>query len=269
MPIITSAPITIFDQPTFHLVDEVVTGIAYDVHNQFGRYLDERLYQTELAYRLRARGFEVVREMNITLTLDGFTKDYYIDFLINGGVILETKTAETLTAAHKAQVLNYIFLCGLHHAMLLNFRPERVQRQFVSTQLTPAERNRISWTTTKWQPLSAACELLQEILNRALMEWGSCLDPMLYRDAITHFLGGEEKVIREIELRSQHGLIGTQKVHHLTDDIAFTVTSSVHHPNSVLEHQKRFLVHTSLHAIQWINLNRQHITLHTILRDTK
>lgn len=269
MPIFTSAPITVFDQPSFHLVDEVVTGIAHDVHNQFGRYLDEQLYQTELAYRLRAKGFEVVREMKITLTLDGFTKDYYIDFLINGGVIIETKTAETLTAAHKAQVLNYIFLCGLHHATLLNFRPERVQHEFVSTQLTPADRHLISWTTTKWKPMSAACEVLQKTLNHALTDWGSCLDPNLYRDVITHFLGGEEKVVHEIELRSKYGSLGMQKVHHLTNDIAFSVTSSVHRPDIVLEHHTRFLRHTSLHAIQWINLNRQRITLHTILRDTE
>ena len=54
MPITSSVPIKQFDQPSFHAVDEVVTGIAFDVHNEFGRYLDERLYQTELDERFAA-----------------------------------------------------------------------------------------------------------------------------------------------------------------------------------------------------------------------
>ncbi len=44
MPVETSSPITAFDQESFYAVDEVVTGVAFDVHNEFGRYLDERLY---------------------------------------------------------------------------------------------------------------------------------------------------------------------------------------------------------------------------------
>ena len=48
MPIQTSGPIAIFDQEAFHVVDKLVTGVAFDIHNEFGRYLDRRLYQREL-----------------------------------------------------------------------------------------------------------------------------------------------------------------------------------------------------------------------------
>ncbi|MBM3888579.1 MAG: GxxExxY protein, partial [Verrucomicrobia bacterium] len=143
MPILISIPITVFDQESFHAVDKVATGCAFDIHNEMGRYLDERLYQIELTARLRDRGLTVVREMKITLTLDGFSRDYYVDLLVNGGVIIETKTAETLTPAHRAQVLNYLYFCGLFHATLLNFRTERVQHEFVSTTLTPEQRHQV------------------------------------------------------------------------------------------------------------------------------
>ena len=115
MPIHTSAPIKVFGQEEFHAIDRVVTGTAFKVHNEYGRYFDERLYQAELAQRFSALGLDVLREMRMTLTLDDFRKDYYADFLLNGGVIVETKTADSLTRAHKAQVLNY-YMCGLHHA---------------------------------------------------------------------------------------------------------------------------------------------------------
>jgi GxxExxY protein len=107
MPIHTSIPITVFDQEAFHAVDKVVTGMAFDIHNEFGGYLDERLYQRELGSRLSVRGLDVHREMQMTLTLDDFSRDYFADFLVNHGVIVETKAVAALTNAHKAQTLNY------------------------------------------------------------------------------------------------------------------------------------------------------------------
>lgn len=267
MPIYTASPITVFDQPAFHSVDEVVTGIAFDLHNEFGRYLDEALYKTEMANRLAACGYDVAREMKITAELDDFQKEYFADFLINSGVIVETKVAEALTPAHTAQTLNYLFMCGLNHGTLLNLRSARVEHEFVSTKLTLEDRRRASWDLSDWSPLSPNCSLLKFTLERALTDWGGGLDPILYRDALTHFLGGSDIVIRDVELRSQFGLLGTQKVHHVADGIAFSVTASVHRPKTVLEHHKRFLRHTSLRAIQWVNLDRQKITLWTIKKE--
>ena len=135
MPIRTSVPIQVFDQEAFHQIDKRVTGLAFDIHNEFGRYLNESLYQCELTRRCRAVGFEVEPELHITVSLDDFSKEYYSDHLVNQGVIIETKAVAALNPAHKGQTLNYLFLCGLHHATMLNFRPERVQHEFVSTRL--------------------------------------------------------------------------------------------------------------------------------------
>jgi GxxExxY protein len=264
MPIRTSVPIRIFDQEAFHQVDKRVTGIAFDIHNEFGRFLDERLYQGELTRRCRARGFEVQPELEISVSLGDFNKCYFADHLINQGVIIECKAAAALSPAHKGQTLNYLFLCGLHHATMLNFRSERVQHEFVSTRLSPADRHRYEYVALDWKPLTARCPELQDIMDRLLTEWGAFLDPILYRDALTHFLGGEERVVRGVGVHSAGALIGTQKTHLLTDDIAFSVTASIHRPDLVREHQRRFLKHTSLRAIQWINLNHHQIEFRTI-----
>ena len=203
-------------------------------------------------------------ELEISVSLGNFNKYYFADLLINQGVIVETKAAAALAAAHKGQTLNYLFLCGLHHATMLNFRTERVQHEFVSTRLSPADRQRYEYVASDWTPLTMRCHELQDIMDRLLTEWVAFLDPILYRDALTYFLGGEERVIREIAVRSGDELIGTQKVHLLTDDVAFAVTTSVHRPDLVLEHQRRFLKHTPLRAIQWINLNHHQIEYRTI-----
>lgn len=211
MPISTSVPIVVSDQETFHAIDRIATGCAFNIHNDLGRYLDERLYQAEMAARIADQKLVSVREMKITVTLDDFTHQYYVDVLVEGGVIVEIKAAETLTRAHKAQVLNYLYLCGPHHATLLNFRTPRVQHEFISTRLTPDLRRRVTWELSEWKPLSPGCVILYETMKRALADWGSGLDPTLYRDAITHFLGGEANVVREVEITSAHGTVGTQE----------------------------------------------------------
>lgn len=266
MPIHTATPVRLFDQESFHQVDRQVTGLAFDIHNEFGRFLDENLYQGELTRRCRERGLEVLPELRMTVTLGDFSKNYYADHLLNGGVIVEDKAVAALAPAHRAQTLNYLFLCGLHHATLLNFRTERVQREFVSTSLTPAARRQFEFLDPEWKPLTLRCRQLPEILHQLLSDWGAFLDPLLYRDALTHFLGGEESVVREVAVSSGGSVIGTQKCHMLTADIAFSVTASRHRPDIVRDHHCRFLRHTALRAIQWINLNHHRIELRTIER---
>src|SRR6266511_3668790 len=219
MPIHTKVPIRVLDQEAFHQVDRCVTGLAFAIHNELGRFLDEGLYQGELTRRCRENGFEVEPELQITVSYGTFSKNYFADHLINQGTIVEDKAVSALNPAHKGQALNYLFLCGLHHATLLNFRTERVQHEFVSTRLTPAKRRRYQVVTSQWQPLTPRCRELHDLLQQLLTEWGAYLDPVLYRDAFMHFLG---------------------------DDIAFSVTASTHRPGTVLEHQRRFLRHTPL-----------------------
>jgi GxxExxY protein len=264
VPIETSVPIVVFDQESFHQVDRRVTGIAFDIHNEFGRYLDEVLYKRELTSRSRAAGFTADSEVCITVSLDDFSKDYYIDHLVSQGVIIESKTVSALAPAHRGQTLNYLFFCGLHHATLLNFRTHRVQHEFVSTQLTFANRRHFKLTTNAWTPLTPSCHKLYEVMLCLLDDWGAYLDPILYRDALAHFICSEENIHREVDVHSCAEVIGTQKAHLITNDIAFSVTTSTHQPESVYSHQRRFLQHTKLRAIQWINLNHDKIEFRTI-----
>ena len=268
MPIWTSFPIKIIDQETFHQIDRQVTGLAFDIHNEFGRYLDEKLYQTELARRCQRAGLEVIHdpELHMTASLDGFSKKYFADLLVNQGAVVETKAVASLDPAHTGQTLNYLFLCGLHHGTLLNFRTDRVQHEFVSTRLTMADRLRYDFDLHDWKPQTAECDQLKHHLNRCLAEWGAFLDPLLYRDALTHFLGGEERLVRQVPIHSQGEVIGSQEMRLLTNEVAFSVTAATHHPSAIFDHQQRFLAHTPLKAIQWINLNHHKIEIRTITR---
>jgi GxxExxY protein len=266
MPIQTAVPIRVFDQESFHQVDRRVTGLAFDIQNEFGRYLDESLYQAELTRRCRLLGLEVEPELQIDVGFGDFCKSYYADHLINQGVIIEDKAVSALESVHKGQALNYLFLCGLHHGTLLNFGAESVQHEFVSTRLTHIDRRRYEVVAPHWKPLTRRCQELRDLLLQLLDEWGAYLDPLLYEEALIHFLGGQERIEHEIRVTSGGTVIGSQKRLLLTDNIAFAVTASTHRLETVLEHQRRFLRQTPLRALQWINLNHKSIELRTIER---
>lgn len=266
MPIETAVPVERLDQDGFHRLDRLATGMAFDIHNRLGRYLDEEIYKANLAERLRSEGVDVSREMRIRLTLDDYRKDYFVDLLLDGCVVLEGKAASSLTSGHRGQTLNYLFLCGLNHATLLNFRPERVEHEFVSTTVNPKDRFDFRMEDRGWIQMSDHCPKLLRTFERVLAEFGTFLDPTMYRDAVTHFLGGEGNVTRRIPVAIDGKTIGHQRAHLLTDHVAFSVTAATRDSNSVFVHQKRFLRATSLKCIQWINLNRSVIELCTITR---
>lgn len=79
MPIELSTPIHRVSQDEYHAIDRRALGLAFDIHNEFGRLMDEVVYKTELATRCLAAGMKVVREARARVTHGGFLKDYFID----------------------------------------------------------------------------------------------------------------------------------------------------------------------------------------------
>lgn len=266
MPIQTMHPIEVFDQEQFHEVDRRVTGAAFDIHNEFGRFLDERIYQELLASRCLAMGFDVAQEFSVTASLDDFSKIYFVDQMINRGVIVETKAAQSIAPTHRGQVLNYLFLTGLQHASLINFRSERLEHEFVSTRLTQITRRQFDINLDQFCCQSAECSRLLDVLARLLNEWGAYLDPKLYRDALTHFLGGPEKVIQKVPITGNGKVFGKQEMRLLNAETAFAVSALTHDTRLVSSHERRLLEHTNLRAIHWINLNHSRIEVQTIQR---
>ena len=97
-----------------------------------------------------------------------------------------------------------------------------------------------------------------------LAEWGAYLDIILYREALTHFLGGEHSIVREVEIWFGGDIIGVQSMHLSNEKIAFSVTAATQHPKGLATHQQRFLQHTRLQALHWINFNKNRIELCTL-----
>ncbi len=265
MPIEVEAGICGFEQEQFHAWDRRVMGIVFEVHNDFGRLLEEELYKREIAARCVETGMgPVEREVRVRVRHEGFAKDYYMDVLVGGGFMLEAKAVERLSPAHRGQALNYLMLAGLTHGRLVNLRSERVEHEFVSTTLTLGERRRFEVVERGWMEAGAESARLKGVMIELVKDWGGFLDVGLYREALVHFLGGAEAVCRPVGVFSGERLLGTQSLNLLNEETAFAVTTVTDESGAMRRHLERLVRHTRLTAIQWVNLNRHTLELTTI-----
>ncbi len=267
MPIeVEGGALRAYSQEEFQGVDYAVMGIVFDVHNQFGRFLDELLYKREVAARCLMAGIPTEREVRVKVEHGSFRKEYQIDLVIARGIICELKTVDRIAPAHVAQALNYLLLTGTHHGKLINLRPERVQCRFVSTHLTNELRKRIEIDDSRWNAVNDHSRVLKELLVDLLKDWGAFLECNLYREGLTHLLGGEANVVRRMTIHSDQRLVGEQTVHLVAEDTAFALTSVSESLEGMELHLSRFLAHTPLNHLQWINLNQHQISMVTLTK---
>ena len=77
-------------------------------------------------------------------------------------------------------------------------------------------------------------------------DWGTFLDLNLYGDAIVHFRGGKENVVRRIEVFSGDTVLGGQNAHMLNDYVAYTLSAVTNDIPAYARHLCRFLRHSQL-----------------------
>jgi GxxExxY protein len=104
-------------------ISAVVVDAAIAVHRALGPGLLESVYELILAHELRRRGLSVERQVPIAIEYDGikFDEGFRADIIVEGRVVLELKSIEQTTAAHRKQIQTYLRLTGLKLGLLLNF----------------------------------------------------------------------------------------------------------------------------------------------------
>ena len=140
--------------------DAVVMRCAYASQNALGRLCDERIYENDLARRLRAEGFKAVhKQVPVIVSHDGFAKEYRLALLADDA-LYELKVASALIPQHDAQGLHYAMLADVNHAKLLNFRTAKVQGKLLFNVLLGEKRRAVSVEDAGWTSLSQECDRL-------------------------------------------------------------------------------------------------------------
>lgn len=102
-------------------------GILFDIHNHLGPAYQEKYYQRAIEAELKTRNLDFAREKYVRLNYKGeFLGKYFIDFVIEEKIILETKTVDFFRRKDIRQVLAYLSATGLKLAILVNFNREKL-----------------------------------------------------------------------------------------------------------------------------------------------
>lgn len=103
-------------------------SVLYKVHNKLGSTRQEKHYQKAIEIELIDQGIDFEREKRTTLSYQNKKiGDYFVDFVIDGKVLLELKAKDFYTSKDINQVISYLKTLGLQLGILVNFRSERLK----------------------------------------------------------------------------------------------------------------------------------------------
>jgi GxxExxY protein len=100
-----------------------VLDLSIRLHRELGPGLLETVYETVLAAKLAAAGYNVDRQRPVDIMFEDmrFPAAFRIDLLVNEQVLVEVKSVERLNAAHAKQLLTYLRLTKQPLGLLINF----------------------------------------------------------------------------------------------------------------------------------------------------
>ena len=110
-------------------VSKIIVHAAFDLHTELGPGLLETVYEVLLAHKLREAGLQVERQVPIPIQYHGVTFDegFRADLVVEGIVIVELKSVETLLRVHGKQLLTQLRLSGRRLGLLINFGAEHLK----------------------------------------------------------------------------------------------------------------------------------------------
>ena len=104
-------------------ITQNIIGAAMEVHKNLGPGLLESAYEACVVYELLQLGLQVEQQKPLPLVYKQVALDcgYRLDILVEGKVVVEVKSVDTLLPIHEAQLLSYLKLTGFKVGLLINF----------------------------------------------------------------------------------------------------------------------------------------------------
>jgi len=104
------------------LTREIIAA-AIDIHRALGPRLLESAYHVCLCRELQLRNVDFQQQVDLPVTYKDVKLDcgYRIDLVVEGKVIVESKSIQGILPVHEAQLLTYLRLTGVRIRLLINF----------------------------------------------------------------------------------------------------------------------------------------------------
>ena len=116
-------------------IGDIIIDTAVNLHINLGSGLLESVYEVILMKLLVKKGLSVQRQVSIPIEFEGehFDEGFRVDLFIEGKVIIELKSVEKITEAHKKQLLTYLKLTNTKLGYILNFGAELMKNGIIRT----------------------------------------------------------------------------------------------------------------------------------------
>lgn len=102
-------------------------GACFDVHKELGGKYQEKYYQRAVEIRLQELKIPYQKELVVDLIFsERKIGKYFLDFLIEGKIVLELKAAPQFLRSDFLQVSAYLKAKNLKLGILINFRGARL-----------------------------------------------------------------------------------------------------------------------------------------------
>lgn len=111
-------------------ISKLILDSSIAVHRELGPGLLESVYEIVLAYELQQHGLRVDRQVPIAIRYKNMIFDaaFRADLVVEEKVLVELKSVEQISEAHKNQVQTYLRLRGYKLGFLLNFGEALMKR---------------------------------------------------------------------------------------------------------------------------------------------
>jgi len=129
-----------FSGPNDPLTEKII-GVFYEVYNELGFGFLESVYREAMRIALEEAGLRVKAEVPVPVSFRGrLVGVFRADLVVEEVVVVELKTADSISKAHEAQVLHYLRASPMEIGLVLNFGPGAKLRR-IAMQNTRKKRN--------------------------------------------------------------------------------------------------------------------------------
>ncbi len=260
MPISVRGNLVRLTQRQFAAIAYEVVHEAFAIHKEFGSLFDEAVYRDALVDRLR----DAVAEVQIDVIFQDFHKFYLMDTVTSSGGIFELKAVKKINSNHRSQLLNYLLLTGMAHGKIINFGPDQVEHEFINTTLAHADRINFAVNDKQWTETEGFGKDTKNLVVDILHDWGTGLDCALYKDALFHFLGGSERLLKKVDVFQNDRCVAQQIIPLCGDSTTILLTTFQNETSNFSQQLARFMQTTRLKSAQWINIARKTVTFKTL-----
>jgi GxxExxY protein len=107
---------------------EKLIGFSFEVLNEIGHGLNEKIYENSLVVLLKRNGIAFDQQRRFPVLFRNEQVGEFIpDLIAFGTVILDTKVVDRITDHERGQMLNYLRITKLRVGLILNFKHARLE----------------------------------------------------------------------------------------------------------------------------------------------